>query len=80
MATEYFQDIAMTVSQSKDAQAVLHAVGALERIHTAETRAALGNLLTADEAHSEDEIRVRIHAIEGLGPSGDASYQTLISR
>ena len=79
-ATEYFQDIAMTVSRSKDALAVLHAVGALERINTAETRAALGDLLTTDEAHTEDEILVRIHAIEGLGHSGDASYQTLISR
>jgi hypothetical protein len=52
-ATEYFQDIAMTVSRSKDAQAVPHAVGALERINTAETRAALGDLLTTDEAHTE---------------------------
>jgi hypothetical protein len=29
--------------------------------------------------HTEDEILVRIHAIEGLGHSGDASDQTLIS-
>ena len=75
-ATEYFQDIAMTVSRSKDALAVLHAVGAPERINTAETRAALGDLLTTDEAHTEDEILVRIHAKEGLGHSGNASYQT----
>jgi hypothetical protein len=69
----------MTVSRSKDALAVLHAVGALERINTAETRAALGDLLTTDEAHTEDEILVRIHAMESLGHSGDASDQTLIS-
>ena len=60
--------------------AVFHAVGALERINTAETRAALGDLLTTDQAHAEDEIPVRIHAIESLGHGGDASYQRLISR
>jgi hypothetical protein len=60
--------------------AVFHAVGALERINTAETRAALGDLLTTDQAHAEDEILVRIHAIESLGHGGDASYQRLISR
>jgi hypothetical protein len=70
----------MTVSRSKDALAVLPAVAALERINAAETRAALSDLLTTDEAHTEDEILVRIHAIEGLGHSGDASDQTLISR
>jgi HEAT repeat protein len=70
----------MTVSRSKDALAVLPAVAALERINAAETRAALSDLLTTDEAHTEDEILVRIHAIEGLGHSGDASDQTSISR
>jgi hypothetical protein len=79
-APEYFQDIALTVSRSKDAFAVLHAIGALERINSAETRAALGDLLTAEEPSTDDEILVRVHAIEGLGHSGDASYQTSIGR
>jgi hypothetical protein len=79
-APAYFQRIALTVSRSKDAFAVLHAVGALSRMNTAETRAALADLLTAEEVTTEDEVLVRIHAIEGLGHSGDASYQTLIGR
>ena len=79
-APEYFQDTALTVSRSKDAFAVLHAIGALERINTPETRAALGDLLTPEEPTTEDEIMVRVHAIESLGHSGDASYQTSIAR
>jgi HEAT repeat protein len=79
-APSYFQEIALTVSRSKDAFAVLHAVGALERINTSETRAALADLLTGDEVTTEDEILVRIHAIEGLGHSGDAAYETTIGR
>jgi len=79
-APSYFQGVALTVSRSKDAFAVLHAVGALERINTAETRAALADLLTAEEVTTDDEILVRVHAIEGLGHNGDASYETTIGR
>jgi HEAT repeat protein len=79
-APVYFQRIALTVSRSKDAFAVLHAVGALSRMNTPETRAALADLLTAEEVTAEDEVLVRVHAVEGLGHSGDPSYQTLIGR
>jgi HEAT repeat protein len=79
-APDYFQDIALTISRSKDAFAVLHAIGALERINTPETRAALADLLTAEEPKSDDEILVRIHAIEALGHNGDATYQTIVGR
>lgn len=79
-APDYFQDIALTLSRSKDTFAVLHAIGALERINTAETRTALGDLLTPEEPATEDEIMVRVHAIESLGHSGDASYQISIGR
>jgi hypothetical protein len=79
-APDYFERIALTISRSKDAFAVLHAVGALERINTAESRAALADLLTNEEPATENEILVRIHAIEALGHNGDASYQTTIAR
>jgi hypothetical protein len=77
-APAYFQGIALTLSRSKDQFAVLHAVGALARINTAETRAALADLLTGSEVTTEDETLVRFHAIEGLGHDGDPSYQALI--
>src|SRR4029077_9952968 len=51
-----------------------------ERINTAETRAALADLLTAEAVTTDDEILVRVHAIEGLGHNGDASYETTIGR
>jgi HEAT repeat protein len=40
----------------------------------------LGDLLTAEEPGTEDEILVRIRAIESLGHCGDRSYQAPIGR
>lgn len=76
----YFQGIALTLARGKDSFAALHAVGALERLNTAETRAALGDILTAEEPVTDDEVLLRVHAIEALGHNGDASYQSLIGR
>ncbi|MGA8622650.1 MAG: HEAT repeat domain-containing protein [Candidatus Sulfotelmatobacter sp.] len=76
----YFQGIALTLARGKDSFAALHAVGALERLNTAETRAALGDILTAEEPATDDEVLLRVHAIEALGHNGDASYQSLIGR
>jgi hypothetical protein len=76
----YFQRIALRLAQDKDAFAVIHAVGALERMNTPETRAALADVITKREATSKDEITARIRAIEGLGHCGDTSYQSLVAR
>jgi hypothetical protein len=74
----YFQGIALRLSRYKDPFAVLHAVGALGRLNTPETRAALADVITNGEATTDDEVVARIRAIEALGRSGDASYQGLI--
>jgi HEAT repeat protein len=74
----YFQGIALRLSRDKDAFAVAHAVAALGRMNTPETRAALADVITTGDATTEDEIVARIRAIEALGRSGDASYQGLI--
>jgi hypothetical protein len=74
----YFQGVALRLSRDKDAFAVYHAVGALGRMNTPETRAALADVITTREATTDDEIIARIRAIEALGRSGDASYQGLI--
>jgi HEAT repeats len=79
-APAYFENIALTLSHDKDAFVVFHAAAALGRINTAETRAALADIITSRQANNENEIIARIRAIEGLGRSGDETYQTLVSR
>lgn len=77
---DYFQDVALRVARSKDAFAVMHAIGALERINSPETRAALGDLLTTDEPKTEEEVMVRRNALQALGHCGDRGYESLIQR
>ena len=55
-------------------------MGALGRINTLETRAALADVITTGKAYTDDEISARIRAIEALGRSGDVSYLGLIQQ
>jgi hypothetical protein len=77
-APSYFQGTALRLARDEDAFVVLHAAGALERINTPETRAALADIIATGEATTEYKITARIRAIEALGRNGDASYQSLI--
>jgi HEAT repeat protein len=79
-APTYFQSTALTLSRDKDAFVVLHAVATLGRLNTAETRAALADVITSREENTENEILARTHAIEQLGRSEDKSYETLVGR
>ena len=79
-SASYFQGIALTLSREKDPFVVLHAVGALGRINTPETRAALADVLGSGRATTEEEISGRCRAIEALGHSGDTSYLGLIQQ
>jgi hypothetical protein len=77
-APSYFERIALKLARDEDPFVVAHAVGALGRINTPETRAALADVVTSGKAATDDQIIARIRAIEALGHSGDASYQGLI--
>lgn len=77
-APAYFENTVLRLSRYKDAFVVFHAAAALGRINTAETRAALADIITSRQANNENEIIARIRAIEGLGRSGDESYLTLV--
>jgi|GEM_PF-3125488 len=78
-APNYFQGIALRLARDKDPFVVVHAVGALGRLNTPETRAVLADVVTSSaESTAEDQISARCRAIEALGQSGDASYQGLI--
>jgi len=78
-APNYFQGIALRLSRDKDPFVVVHAVGALKRMNTPETRAALAEVVTSfAESTAEDRVSARCRAIEALGQSGDVAYQGLI--
>jgi len=76
----YFQEIALRLSRDEDPFVVAHAVGALSRINTPETRAALADVVAKDKGTTRVEISTRCHAIEALGHSGDTSYLGLIQQ
>jgi HEAT repeats len=76
----YFQDIALTLSRDKGPFVVLHAVGALARINTPETRAALADVLGSGKEDTEEEISSRCRVIEALGNGGDTTYLGLIQQ
>ena len=78
-APNYFQGVALRLSREKDPFVAVHAVGALGRMNSPETRAALSDVVTSfAESTAEDRVSARCRAIEALGQSGDASYQGLI--
>jgi hypothetical protein len=77
-APDYFQAVALRLARDEDAFVVMHAVGALGRINTPETRAALADVITTGEATTDDQKIARIRAIEALGRGGDSGYEGLI--
>jgi hypothetical protein len=85
-APTFFEPTALRLSHDEDPSVVLHAVGALGRINTGETRAALASVLAASKSSAEsgpskdakEYTLIRIRAIEALGRSGDSSYLGLI--
>ncbi|HEV2116428.1 MAG TPA: HEAT repeat domain-containing protein [Terriglobales bacterium] len=77
-APSYFQDVALRLARGKDAFAAFHAVAALGRMNTPETRAAVADVLTSDQPRDDDEVVLRIRALEALGRSGDPGYATLV--
>lgn len=79
-APSYFQPVALRLSRDEDPFVVLHAVGALGRINTLETRAALADVILTRKATTDYEIDARIRAIEALGRSRDDSYLGLVER
>lgn len=80
-APNYFQGVALRLARDKDAFVVAHAVGALGRMNTPETRGALADVVTSfPDLTAEVRIAARCHAIEALGRSGDTSYQGLIEQ
>jgi HEAT repeats len=87
-APSYFEATALRLSRDEDPFVVLHAVAALGRMNTPETRAALADVIAPGKSSAEsapnkpvtDYGVARIRAIEALGRSGDGSYQGLIER
>ncbi len=77
-APDYFHDETMRLAREEDAFYVEHAVGALSRMNTPETRAMLAEIITTRKIDSDSEEAARCHAIEGLGMSGDASYLAML--
>jgi HEAT repeats len=87
-APSYFETTAMRLARNEDPFVVLHAVAALGRMNTPETRAALADVIAPGKSSAESAANervtnygiARIRAIEALGRSGDASYEGLIER
>lgn len=87
-APNYFETTALRLARDEDPFVVLHAVVALGRMNTPETRAALADVIAPGKSSTEsapnkpvtDYGVARIRAIEALGRSGDASYEGLIER
>jgi len=87
-APAFFEPTALRLAHEEDPFVALHAVAALGRIDTPETRAALAELLAPGKSSAEstpgrpvsDLGTLRIRAIEALGRSGDNSYEGLIER
>jgi hypothetical protein len=87
-APSYFEATALTLARDEDPFVVLHAVSALGRMNTPQTRAVLADVIASGKLSVEsapnkpvtDYGFARIRAIEALGRSGDASYQGLIER
>lgn len=87
-APAFFETIALRLSHDEDPFVVLHAVAALGRINTPETRAALAEIIAPGKSSAESSPDkpvselgiVRIRAIEALGRSGDNNYEGLIER
>jgi hypothetical protein len=78
-APSYFHDEALRLARDEDVFYVIHAEGALERMNTPETRAALAEIITTRKADSADEQNARCGAIKGLGNSGDTSYLPMLA-
>jgi hypothetical protein len=87
-APTFFENTALRLSHNEDPFVVLHAVAALGRINTPETRAALAEVIAPGKSSAEsapgkpvtDFGVARIRAIEALGRSGDDNYEGLIER
>jgi len=84
----FFETTALGLSHDEDPFVVIHAVAALGRINTPETRAALAEIIAPGKSSAEsapdkpvtDFGVARIRAIEALGRSGDNNYEGLIER
>lgn len=74
VAPAYFHDEIFRLARDEDPFNVEHAVGALGRLNTDEARALLAEILARPSLAGEAGEASRIHAIEELGLSGDASY------
>jgi HEAT repeat protein len=87
-APTFFETTALRLSHDEDPFIVIHAVAALGRINTPETRAALAQIIAPGKSGAEsapdkpvtDFGVARIRAIEALGRSGDNNYEGLIER
>jgi hypothetical protein len=74
VAPTYFHDEIFRLARDEDPFNVEHAVGALGRLNTDEARTLLAEILARPSLANEAGEASRIHAIEELGLSGDASY------